>query len=512
MNLDYKPPGPIARAFMKDNSFVRGLRGPVGSGKSVACCMEIMRRATMQKPNDNNVRRSRWAVIRNTNPQLKTTTIKTWRDWFTDELGRFIWSPPYTHNVCFALADGTTVELEVIFLALDKTEDVKKLLSLELTGIWYNEAREMSKSLVDAGSMRVGRFPSMREGGPSWFGVIMDTNSPDETHWWGIMSGEVPIPEYLTQDEKLLLVKPDDWSFFTQAGAMIEERDDSGNLTGYKPNETSENRGNLQPSYYDKIILGKAPSWIKVYVLNQYQALMDGKPVYPTFKRETHVANEPLVPVDTSDVIVGIDFGRTPSAVFIQNLYGGRWMVFHEVIGQDMGAQRFAELLKRDIAKQGWEKLTFKFVGDPAGNQMAQTSDTTPFMILRAAGIKAYPCSTNDITLRIEAVESVVNRMTEGVPSMLISPTCTTIISGFEGGYQYKRIFYMGNEKVEEKPSKNRFSHPHDALQYAFISGGEGRTLVMGGRSPTPTTVVKASTPFERMRSRRRPKDRAFSL
>ena len=36
MNLDYKPPGPIARAFMKDNSFVRGLRGPVGSGKSVA--------------------------------------------------------------------------------------------------------------------------------------------------------------------------------------------------------------------------------------------------------------------------------------------------------------------------------------------------------------------------------------------------------------------------------------------------------------------------------------------
>ena len=43
MQLDYKPPGPVAKAFMKDRSFVRGLRGPVGSGKSVASCMELMR-------------------------------------------------------------------------------------------------------------------------------------------------------------------------------------------------------------------------------------------------------------------------------------------------------------------------------------------------------------------------------------------------------------------------------------------------------------------------------------
>ena len=76
MNLDYKPPGAVAKAFMKDGSFVRGIRGPVGSGKSVTCCMEIMRKAIAQKPNDQKVRRSRWAVVRNTNPQLKTTQLK----------------------------------------------------------------------------------------------------------------------------------------------------------------------------------------------------------------------------------------------------------------------------------------------------------------------------------------------------------------------------------------------------------------------------------------------------
>ena len=513
MNLDYVPPGPVAKSFMKSNAFVRGLRGPVGSGKSVACCMEIMRRATMQSPNDSGIRRSRWAVVRNTNPQLKTTTIKTWRDWFGDELGRFVWSPPYTHNICFSLPDKTTVELEVIFLALDKGEDVKKLLSLELTGVWVNEAREIPKSIVDACTMRVGRFPSMREGGPSWYGVIMDTNSPDESHWWGIMSGEVAIPEYLTQEEKLLMVKPDDWVFYTQPGAMDPQLDDDGQLVGYEINSKAENLINIQPSYYEKIILGKAPAWIKVYVLNQYQTLLDGKPVYPTFKKDVHVAAEALQPTDNSDVIVGIDFGRTPSAVFIQHMYGGRWMVFHELIGQDMGAARFAELLKRDIARNGWDKLTFKFIGDPAGNQMAQTSETTPFMILRAAGINAHPCTTNDIALRIESVEGVLNRMTEGQPSMVISPTCVTLVNGFEGGYQYKRTYYMGNEKFDERPNKNRFSHVHDALQYAMIGGGEGRRVFTGLSTPSrPTTVAKGSSPLERMRSRRRTGSRLRAL
>ena len=71
-------------------------------------------------------------------------------------------------------------------------------------------------------------------------------------------------------------------------------------------------------------------------------------------------------------------------------------------------------------------------MGDPAGNQMAQTNETTPFMILRAAGINAYPCNTNDISLRIESVEGVLNRMSEGLPSMVISPTCVTLINGLK--------------------------------------------------------------------------------
>ena len=76
MKLDFKPAGPVAKAFMRDESFVRGIRGPVGSGKSVTCCMEIMRKAVTQAPNSAGVRRTRWAVIRNTNPQLKLRLLR----------------------------------------------------------------------------------------------------------------------------------------------------------------------------------------------------------------------------------------------------------------------------------------------------------------------------------------------------------------------------------------------------------------------------------------------------
>jgi hypothetical protein len=243
----YKPPGPVAAAFMKSGAFVRAIRGPVGSGKSTACCAEIMRRACEQKPNKQGIRRSRWAIVRNTNPELKTTTIKTWLDLFPEDVwGDFCWSVPYNHHLDFPLPDGSTVELEVLFLALDRPEDVKKLLSLELTGVFGNEARELPKAVIDGMTMRVGRFPSMREGGPSWYGVILDTNSPDEDHWWPILAGESPIPEYITLEERLMLQKPDNWEFFSQPPAMLEEMDPGTKLvTGYSINEGAENLKNL---------------------------------------------------------------------------------------------------------------------------------------------------------------------------------------------------------------------------------------------------------------------------
>ena len=484
INFKYKPDGDVLKQFMKDDLFFRGVRGPVGSGKSVACCVEVFRRALMQNKGPDGIRKSRWAIIRNTNPQLRTTTIKTWLDWFPEnDWGKFHWSVPYTHHI-----KKGDIDLEVLFLALDRPEDVKKLLSLELTGIWINEAREIPKSIIDACTMRVGRFPSMRDGGPTWTGVIADTNAPEEDHWWPIMAGEVPIPDHIPREQAKMLVTPDNWRFFTQPSGMVEKKNSEGEIEEYQPNKKAENCKNMLKTYYPNLIRGKTKSWIDVYVMNRLGHIQDGKPVYPMFAPEVHIAEEEIPIAASTPVYVGIDFGLTPAAVLGQKVRG-RWFLQSEIVAIDMGIVRFAEVLRNELATRFAAASEVIIYGDPAGDFRAQTDESTPFHILRGAGLRAFPAPSNSVDLRLEAVSSQLTKMIEGKPALLIDRRCVQLIKGFEGGYSYKRMEVSG-ERYADKPDKNMFSHIHDAAQYLFLGAGEGRAL-MATQKPMKPIVAQ---------------------
>lgn len=494
-DFSYKPDGSVIKSFMKSDIFFRGIRGPVGSGKSVACCVEVFRRSLAQQPNAAGIRKSRWAIIRNTNPQLRTTTIKTWLDWFPEtDWGRFTWSVPYTHHIRKA-----DLDVEVLFLALDRPEDVKKLLSLELTGVWVNEAREVPKSIIDACTMRVGRFPSMREGGPSWTGVIADTNAPEEDHWWPIMAGEVPIPDHIPREQALMLRRPDNWEFFTQPAAMLEVKGEDGAIVDYERNSLAENQQHMMKTYYSNLIRGKTKGWIDVYVMNKLGMIQDGKPVYPMFAAETHIAKEEIPVAASMPLYVGIDFGLTPAAVFAQKVRG-RWFVLSEIVAIDMGVVRFAELLRTEIATRFDACSEVLMYGDPAGDFRAQTDESTPFQILRGAGLRAYPTHSNSVDLRLEAVTSQLTKMADGKPALLLDRRCPTLIKGFEGGYSYKRMEVSG-ERYADKPDKNMFSHVHDAFQYLLLGAGEGRALM---NSQRPLKPVVARRDFDVFASNRK--------
>ena len=500
MSIDfkYKPDGEVLKSFMKDDLFFRGIRGPVGSGKSVACCVEVFRRALMQEKNEAGMRRSRWAIIRNTNPQLKTTTIKTWLDWFPEsEWGRFAWSVPYTHHI-----KRGDIDLEVLFLALDRPEDVKKLLSLELTGVWVNEAREVPKSIIDACTMRVGRFPSMRDGGPSWTGVIADTNAPEEDHWWPIMSGEVPVPDHIPQEQARMLVSPPNWRFYTQPPGMVERKGEDHSVIGYDRNENAENARNMKKDYYTNLVEGKTKSWIDVYVMNRLGHIQDGKPVYPMFAPEVHVAKEEIPIAANVPLYVGVDFGLTPAAVLGQKIRG-RWMIQGEIVAIDMGIVRFAEVLRTELSTRFSAVSDVYIYGDPSGDFRAQTDETTPFQILRGAGLRAFPTHSNSVDLRLESVSSQLMKMSEGKAAFLIDRRCPQLIKGFEGGYAYKRMEVSG-ERYADKPDKNMFSHIHDALQYLMLGSGEGRALINNQRPAKPVVAKRSFDVFARPPSRKR--------
>jgi len=94
--------------------------------------------------------------------------------------------------------------------------------------------------------------------------------------------------------------------------------------------------------------------------------------------------------------------------------------------------------------------------------------------------------------------------MIDGHPALLVDPSCATIKKGFAGGYHYRRLNVSGTERFEEKPSKNRFSHVHDALQYALIGAGEGRRLISNGNAMKPVVAKRDFDPFNHKRRKKK--------
>jgi hypothetical protein len=446
---------PTIEKFHTSEEFYRVLIGPVGSGKSTGCCFEIFTRAREQKRNRLGLRQSRWAVIRNTYRELKDTTLKTWLDWFGHpQFGREVNKQEMTHYLRF-----DDVEMEVMFRALDRPDDIKKVLSMELTGAWVNECREIPKGILDAIGDRTGRFPSMREGGCTWSGVIGDTNPPDEDHWI-----------YRLAEEK----RPKGWAFFRQPGGLIEQEGE------FVDNPLAENISNLEKNYYLKRIGGKDNDYVRVYYCGQYGFVREGKAVHPEYVDAVHCAHDHIEPEPGRTIFVGIDFGLTPAAVFGQRLVDGRWQWIDEIVSEDMGTIRFATELKRKINHEYaafWEKDLFEFWGDPSGDNRAQTDEQTPFKILKAAGIPAHRCNSNDSGLRREAMKAPLGRMIDGKPGFQISPRCRITRKGLAGGFCYKRVQIAGDERYHDMPDKNRYSHPCEAGEYMLLGAGEGKAL-----------------------------------
>ena len=100
LDLDFSK-SPVVWRFLNDDSFVRGLLGPVGSGKSYASAAEVILRAIRQVPSPiDNIRYTRFVIVRNSYPELRTTTIKTWQELFPENVwGPMRWSPDRLRSI-----------------------------------------------------------------------------------------------------------------------------------------------------------------------------------------------------------------------------------------------------------------------------------------------------------------------------------------------------------------------------------------------------------------------------
>ncbi len=443
-------PTPTGLSAHHDDSFVRLIMGPYGSGKTTWCLNEIVRRACGMPAWSNGRRKSRWAIVRNTSGELYSTTLQSWLLWF-GELGdiKKRQKPLLTYEHTFRDEKGV-VELDLIFLALDREEDIRKIKSLEVTGCYINELSEVPQGALSHFKGRVNkRYPSRGFCADDyWSGIICDSNPPDTDHWI-----------YRTFESDNL----ENYKIFHQPPGLIKDQDGK-----WQRNPNADNANNLSEDYYIKLAEGQTEDFVKVFCLGDYGSVGFGKKVYPEYNDDLHSVDE-IKAIQGDPIHLGWDFGLTPACVVVQFTDRGQLRLLREYTSEDMGIKTFAESV---VLPNLTKEFPYCKIGisraDPSGIKSDEIMEELSCIgTLNQIGIVTHGARTNDLDPRIGAIRFFLNRMVDGHPGFLLSRKgCPTLRRGFTKDYCYKRISVSGEERYREIPNKNASSHPHDALHY----------------------------------------------
>ena len=452
--IDYTAP-PTCGRFMQSAAFGRILAGPVGSGKTTCCVFELLRRACEQAPaTTDGIRHTRFAIVRQTLKQLKDTVLKDILGWLEGLVSYKV----SDNTVYISMGD---VQSEWILIPLESPEDQRRLLSMQLTGVWMSEAIEMPVELVDALAGRLGRYPSAAMGGATWFGMIADTNMPSEGSEWHKFMSEIT---------------PMDFQIFIQPGGLEPEAENLNWLL--QTPETmrlaldSEARLAQGRSYYERLARGHSPDWVLRYVHAKYGNDPSGTAVFrESFNRSFHVRDN-LSAVSAQPILVGQDFGRDPCSVIGQLDHKGRLLILEEVIAEDTGLEMHIEKALRPVLNARYLGKPIAMVGDPSGISKSSVYEETTFDVLKRMGLHAFPAPTNDIDPRLRAVEAFLLGQRDGGPAFIVDrDRCPVLVRALGGGYRYART-RAGVRKL--LPDKNEYSHVMDALQYLCLAAHGG--------------------------------------
>lgn len=431
----------------------------------------------------DGVRRVKFMIVRNTFTELIDTTVRTWTEWFPET--KIVKFPQLHGTLRFPHpVDGKPVEIELQFRALDNENQVKDLLSLEVTGCWFNECKELDWNLVFNAMSRRGRYPKTNADAGYFpiqdMGVVMDTNPCSEECWYY---------------RKAEVEKPDGWAFFRQPPGVLRIDDGNGKYH-YEANRgqdptvpPAENCENYTDGYdyYTKKLSGADEDWIKVYLMGEYGTTMAGKVVYPEYSDAVHFFDGELTPAWGLPLYLGTDFGRTPATVIGQLMPDGQVVVYDELCGVDMGIIEFCQtaLRPRLATKFRMAKMQVFNYADPAGKTGNQLDNISCIEMMNQNGIPTEPCAVpnNSPYLRWTAVaECLRRRLSNGKAGLVICRPCKMLRSGFLGKYSYRKMAtaaaFGGESYAETVDKSNPYSHPHDALQYmvygATHQGGAG--------------------------------------
>jgi len=440
------------------------IMGPYGSGKTSGCVACILRDAAEMPFCDDGVRRSKWAIVRNTAGQLETTTLNTWNYWTEGLPKPYVRTKPQlTFQYQFKDSNGL-ICLDIIFLALDKLDDIRKLDSLELTSVYFNELRHIPKLIYDTIQSRIGRYPPkinfiqqfdekytnvskyerdkiFRKWQPYIPRLLADTNPPKDKHWIADIDKE----------------PPNKTKVYHQPPALIKNKDKKWVI-----NEDADNLMFVSDDYYLDMI-PRGEEFIKVYAQGKYGTVVDGKPVYADYNDDLHSVDD--IGLDPCEPIyLGWDFGTVCPTCIVKQFSKGQVKAIKEFIGDCESVESLCEGAVKPFLNTYCKGFMIISCHD-----QADTCDGASQ--LEKCGIESEPCRSNRIEPRISCISNALTRLYKGKPFYIVSRKgCPILREALIGEYHYRRLKVIGDEKYLDVPNKiHPYSDIADADQYATM-------------------------------------------
>ena len=381
----------------------KGFSGPIGSGKSMALCQEVVRLC-----HDNPGRTG--LVGAPTYPMLRDSTLAALMEVFNDS------NIPYE---------------------LNRSEFV---LTLKDSG---------SRILLRS----VDEFERLRGTNLAWFGIDELTYAPEGA--WLRLEGRLRDPKAKRLSGFAVWTpKGFDWvyrKFIANPGAAYS-------VVLAKPFENQHVLSRV-PDFYERLRSSYDENFYRQEVLGDYLNSRGGM-VYSAFGRDVNVAAQEIDPA--LPIFWALDFNVDPMCSVVVQIHRGEVRVLDEIVlGRATTEDACLEFEKRF----GLPGAGIVIYGDASGAAM-HTSGYTDYSIIgtffRARGAKhsmKVPKANPAVRDRVNLVNAKL-RSANGETALVIDPKCRELIADLE------QVAYKENSLAIDKEKDRRRTHLSDALGY----------------------------------------------
>lgn len=481
-------PSETQEEFIRSHVLENCFMGPRGEGKTDGGIMAMTYHASLQ---DKKYRPIPWAIVRDTWKNLERTTYRSFMyptcpQSFAYQVRGRIRERDGGRELRLVDGKGNAIWIAFLF-GMDTPDDMNKLLSMQLGGLWVEEAAPAMQEDIGSGISEevwtIGitslRHPLMTDTAveflKEWEGKfrLMTPNDKKQGLLLGALTKD-PYGDFVPRNRRAQITmnypSEDHWTwvrFYEEPGLdralfRIPKGENEHIDDQYRDNMAKSLKG--RQDLLDRLVEGRpAHVQLGIAVTPEYHESYNGGPWHRSDKNLDPMVNLPVYRFWDGDL--------HPSAVFAQITPRGKFMVTDTLRGIDtgMGMKQFIDQQVKPLIQNRYSIISkWRDLGDPTlrDRDPSDSSKTAAQMIEKELNT-TYEGGVLRWGPRKEALKELLTRtLSDGEPMFVVSKHEKLLHRALSGGWHYNK---SSSGKVSDEPDNNDpNSHPASGLSHGI--------------------------------------------